>query len=68
MIRPLRVLLLRMRAGVLEAEIEHGEGLLADHKRRLANCYDELRKVRGREALLTPAGNLLQQAMRRAGK
>ena len=64
MIRYLRVLFLRMRAGVLEGEIEHGEGLLQDHKRRLANCYAELRKVRGMEAMLTPAGNLLQQAMR----
>ena len=68
MIRLLRVLLLRSRAFVLEAQIDNGEALLRDHRARLDRCYDELRRVRSLEASITPASTLLTQALRRAGK
>lgn len=65
MIRYLRVLVLRVRAGILESEIEHAEGLLLDHRLRLQNCQLELRRIRAQEAMLTPAASLLAQVMRR---
>lgn len=65
LIRRLRILLLRLRAGILESEIEHAHGLLLDHRLRLQNCQLELRKLRAKEAMLTPASSLLAQAMRR---
>ena len=65
MIRYLRCLILRIRAGWIESQIEHGEALLRDHKTRLDRCYKELRRIRSREAVLTPANTLLEQALRR---
>ena len=68
MIRWLRVQILRFRAMMLEAQIDHAHALLNDHQRRLDRCYRELRRVRAAEAAITPAGTLLEQALRRAGK
>ena len=65
MIRYLRIFLLRVRAGILESEIEHAHGLLLDHRLRLQNCQLELRRLRAKEAMLTPASSLLEQALRR---
>ena len=61
----LRVLILRCRAWWLQAQIDHGEELLIAHRNNLNECYDRLRKIKGREAMLTPAPSLLAQAMRR---
>lgn len=63
--RFLRMYYLRFRAGWIEAQIDHGEALLADHKERLARCYEELRRVRTAESMVTPANTLLEQALRR---
>ena len=52
----------------LEAQIENGIALLRDHQERLDRCYAELRRVKSAEATITPAGTILQQAIRRAGK
>lgn len=65
MIRYLRCLILRLRAGWIEAQIEHGEALLRDHRMRLDRCYKELRKVRAAESMITPAQTLLEQALRK---
>ncbi len=65
MIRTAHLLYLRLRAGWLEAQCEHGEELLADHTRRLHNCYDEMRRVKARLATMTPARTLLLQALAR---
>lgn len=65
MIRWLRVLLLRIRAGIIEAEIAHANDLLQDHRLRLQVCQDELRRLKAREAMLTPASTLLARALRR---
>ena len=65
MIRYLRLLILRLRAGILESEIEHAQELLLDHRRRLQNCQQLLREIRAREAMITPAKTLLEQALRR---
>lgn len=65
MIRAIRIFFLRVRAGILESEIEHAHELLHDHRLRLQNCQMELRKLRAKEAMLTPASTLLAQALRR---
>lgn len=65
MIRRLKMFSLQCRAAVLEAQIDHGEALLADHHQRLRNCYDEMRRVKSQLATITPASTLLLQAMRR---
>ena len=65
MIRYLRCLILRIRAGLIEAQIENGEALLRDHRMRLDNCYKELRRVRAAESMITPAQTLLEKALRR---
>ena len=65
MIRRLRILYLRLRAGWLEAQIEHGEALLADHEARLDACYAEMRRVKVALATITPAHTLLMEALRR---
>lgn len=65
MIRYIRCLTLRLRAGFIESQIEHGEALLLDHRMRLDNCYKELRKVRAAESMITPAQTLLEQALKR---
>ena len=66
------LLLLHLRAWVIEQDIFAREETLEDHERRLhtarkgiAACYDELRRVRSRIATLTPAPPLLKQALRR---
>ena len=61
----LRVLILRCRAWWLQAQIDHGEELLVAHRTNLIECYKRLRKIKGQEAMLTPAENLLARAMRR---
>ena len=68
MIRYIRAWILRCRAGWIEAQIEHGEALLIDHRVRLQNCYAKLRRIKEAEAMITPAATLLEQALRRAGK
>lgn len=75
MIRRVIVVLLKLRAFVIEQDIITREELLESAKRKahLAQkgidlCYDELRRVRSRIATLTPANTLLMQALRRAGK
>lgn len=65
MIRYFQILLLRFRATVIEAQIDHAYDLLQDHRLRLQNCQVELRKLRVKEAMLTPASSLLTQALRR---
>jgi len=65
MIRFLRCTVLRCKAFMLEAQIDHGEALLLDHRLRLDRCYNELRRVRSMEASITPASTLLMQALRR---
>ena len=61
----LRVIVLRCRAWWLQAQIDHGEALLVGHRKTLDECYRRLRKIKGQEAMLTPAANLLARAMRR---
>lgn len=61
----LRMFLLSLRAQFLEAQVEHAEGLLRDHKLRLANTHIELRRVKSRLATITPPGTLLAQALKR---
>jgi hypothetical protein len=65
MIRHLQILVLRIRAWWIQAQIDHGEELLAGHRGRLEICYATLRRIRAKEALLTPASTLLEQALRR---
>jgi len=64
-IRWIRVHVLRFRAIWIQGQIEHAEAMLLDHKARLQNCYSALRKVKAREAMITPANTLLEQALRR---
>lgn len=45
LLRWLQLLILESRAYVLLSEIDHGEGLKADHERRLANSRQELKAV-----------------------
>ncbi len=66
MIRRLQMFVLQFRDAVLEAQIDHGEAMLADHHARLDNCYDEMRRVKSRLATITPAPTLLAQALRRS--
>lgn len=61
----LHVLILRCRAWWLQAQIDHGEGLLVAHRNKLSECYKQLRKIKGQEAMLTPAPTLLARALRR---
>ena len=61
----LRVFILRCRAWWLQAQVEHIEDQLVSYRFRLNECYDRLRKIKGQEAMLTPAPTLLAQAMRR---
>lgn len=68
MIRWFKTQRLRWKAMWLEAQIENGHALLLDHQERLDRCYAELRRVKSAEATITPAGTILQQALRRAGK
>lgn len=63
--RRLRVWILRCRAWWLQAQIDHGEELLVSHRLNLNECYKRLRKIKGQEAMLTPAANLLARALRR---
>ena len=65
MIRRLQVAILRCRAWWLQAQVEHIEDQLISYRFRLNECYDRLRKIKGQEAMLTPASSLLIQAMRR---
>ena len=65
MIRSLKILLLRIRIGIREAEIDHAQDLIADHRIRLQNCQDDLRRLKAHEAMITPAQTLLEQALRR---
>ena len=65
MIRHLHALILRCRAGWIEAQIANGEALLIDHRARLQNCYARLRRIKAKEAMITPANTLLEQALRR---
>lgn len=61
----LRMLFLQCRAAFLEAQVEHAEGLVRDHKLRLDNTHAELRRVKSRLATITPASTLLAQALKR---
>lgn len=55
LLRHYRLLRLKFRACVLQAEAEHAEGLLADHQRRYRTTLAELSQVRRRiMALETP--------------
>jgi len=65
MIRFLILLRLKFSAMCLQAQAEHAEGLLADHERRYAILIIELRKVRGRIAMLERPEVLLRQALKR---
>ena len=65
MIRSLKILILRLRIGIREAEIDHAQDLIADHRIRLQNCQDELRRLKQQEAMILPASTLLEQALRR---
>ena len=65
MVRHLQAFYYRARAGWIEAQIENGVELLNDHQRRLDNCYNELRRVRAAEAMVTPAATLLEQTLRK---
>ena len=72
MIRRIALLLLHLRAWVIEQDIYTREELHEDLERRqhaarkgIAICHDELRRVRNRIATLTPAPTLLAQALRR---
>ena len=60
-----RLFFLLCRELVLEAEIDRGHALLENHKERLDYAYDELRRVKSRIAAITPASNLLMQALKR---
>lgn len=60
--RKYRLLKLKCRAYVLQAEAEHAEGLLDDHKRRYANTLRELSSVRRRIMVLEEPEVLLRKA------
>ena len=66
MIRSLKIFLLRIRIGIREAEIAHAQDLIADHRIRLQNCQEELRRLKAHEAMITPAQTLLAQIRRKA--
>ena len=64
-LRWIRVHVLRLRAMWIQGQIDHAEAMLLDHRARLQICYAELRKVKAKEAMITPANTLLEQALRR---
>ena len=68
MIRWFKTQRLRWKAMWLEAQIENGIALLRDHEGRLNRCYAELRRIKSQEATITPARNLLEEALKRVGK
>lgn len=61
--RFLKVLYLRARAWCLEGQVAHGELLVVEHRARLAACYKELRRVRGRLALYESPQRMLKEAI-----
>ena len=66
MIRWWQLLRLKLRAYVLQAQAEHYEATAADHAMRYEVTLMELRKVKGRIAVLERPETLLTQALRRA--
>lgn len=59
---PIRWLLLRpllIREWLLEGQADFAQELIKDHVQRYANTCDELRRVKGKIAMLTPAHKLL---------
>ena len=66
MIRFLKLLRLKWRAYVLQAQAEHYEATSADHAMRYEITLMELRKLKGRIAVLERPETLLTQALRRA--
>lgn len=66
----LRMLFLRWRATVLEAQIANGEALMLDHAERLKIARAELEEVEQKALVIRLSGNpqsLLSQAIRRHG-
>jgi hypothetical protein len=65
LVRRYHVLRLRIKLGVLEAQGEHAEELIADHKRRYEILCAEHGKVLRRIQALQSPETLLTQALRR---
>lgn len=60
LLRRLLLARLRLREAILADSIEHGEGLMQDHARRLANAKQELAQVRRRIDLNTDASDIIR--------
>lgn len=62
LMRRLRLLRLQYREYALEAQVEHGEGLIRDHVNRLANVEHELAHVRREMMMLESPSVLIERA------
>ena len=62
LLRRWRLLKLKWRAYILQAEVEHAEGLLHDHNRRYRRCLYELAQVRRRIMAMEKPEILLKDA------
>ena len=66
----LRLIYLKWREAILEAQVANGEALMADHAERLAIARKELEDVERRILVAKLSGNphsLLSQAIRKHG-
>lgn len=63
--RALRLWFLKFREASLLGQIEHGEALVLQHRASLQAAYAALRRVRSQQALITPARQMVSEAMRR---
>ena len=66
----LRLMYLRWREAILEAQVANGEALMADHAERLKIARAELEEVEQKALVIRLSGNpqsLLAQAIRRHG-
>jgi len=63
--RALRLWLLKMREASLLGQIAHGESLVLQHRASLQAAYSALRRVRSKKALLTPARQMVSEALSR---
>lgn len=63
----IRMFILKCRAGWIQAQIDHAEDLIANHRANLAGCHRELRRIKAKHATITPASTLLAEALKRKG-
>ena len=65
LLRRFHLLRVKVKAFILQAELDHAEALLSDHERRYQVTLIELLKVRRRIALLEQPEVILRNALRR---